>query len=133
MASQARGCLSPTILPDGGGAEGTQPIYVRSGDAISINFFTLHRDSEIFGPDPEDFRPERWADIRPTWEFLPFGGGARHCPAQQLALFWVAYTLVRMLMEYREVRNEDNTEEFVENMKLNMESYNGAKVSLVMA
>jgi cytochrome P450 len=100
---------------------------------IVINFYTLHRDPDIFGPDPEAFRPERWAEARPTWEFLPFGGGARHCPAQQLALFWVAYTLVRMLMKYKEISNEDLVEEYVENLKLNLESRNGAKVSFVPA
>jgi cytochrome P450 len=117
------------MLPTGGGRDGKQPIYICPGDTIIINFYTLHRDPDIFSPDPEAFRPERWADARPTWEFLPFGGGARHCPAQQLALFWVAYTLVRMLMRYREMRNEGEVQGFVENMKLNMESGNGAKVS----
>jgi cytochrome P450 len=67
----------------------------------------------------------------PTDKFLPFGGRARHCLAQQLALFWVAYTLIRMLMRYKEIKNEDSVEEYVENMKLNMESENGAKVSFV--
>jgi cytochrome P450 len=98
-----------------------------------MNFFILHRDAEIFGPDPEAFRPERWTEARPGWNFVPFGGGARHCPAQQLALFWVAYTLVRILLRYKEMRNEDPVEEFVEIMKLGMESANGAKVSFVGA
>ncbi|KAF2190337.1 cytochrome P450 alkane hydroxylase-like protein [Zopfia rhizophila CBS 207.26] len=131
VAAQTRGCVAPAILPTGGGPDGSRPIHVQSGDTVIINFFTLHRDSKMFAPDPEVFRPERWIDARPTWEFLPFGGGARHCPAQQLALFWVAYTLVRMLLIFREIRNEDPVEDFVENMKLNMESLNGAKVSFV--
>jgi cytochrome P450 len=106
-------------------------VFVQPGDTIAINFFTLHRDPKLFGPDPETFRPERWAEARPTWEFLPFGGGARHCPAQQLALFWVGYTMVRILLKYESIRSEDSVEEYVENMKLNMESLNGAKVSFV--
>jgi cytochrome P450 len=132
VASQTRGCTADAIFPDGGGHDGSQPVYVQSGDVIVINFWTLHRDATVFGPDPEAFRPERWAEARPTWEFLPFGGGARHCPAQQLALFWIAYTLVRMLRRFKEIRNEDPVEEFVEQMKLNMESWNGAKVSFVV-
>jgi len=131
VASQTRSCLAPTLLPTGGGARDTLPIFVQKGDTIVLNFFTLHRDPNVFGPDPEAFRPERWGQARPTWEFLPFGGGARHCPAQQLALFWVAYTLVRMLLELGEMRNEDAVEEYVENMKLNMESENGAKVAFL--
>lgn len=131
VAAQSRGCIAPSILPTGGGPDGKLPVYVKPGDMIAINFYTVHRDPEIFGPDPEDFRPERWAETRPTWEFLPFGGGARHCPAQQLALFWVAYTLVRILMRYENIRNDDPIGEYVENMKLNMESENGAKVSFI--
>ncbi len=103
------------------------------GDTVTMNIFSLHRNPDEYGPDPDIFRPERWIDARPMWEYLPFGGGARHCPAQQLALFWVTYTLVRMLQKYGEIRNEDPVHEFVENMKLNMESHNGAKVSFVPA
>ncbi|KAH7402392.1 cytochrome P450 [Phaeosphaeria sp. MPI-PUGE-AT-0046c] len=131
VAAQTRTCLTATTLPTGGGPSGNLPVYVVPGDTIAINFFTLHRDSSIFGPDPEAFRPDRWTHVRPTWEFLPFGGGARHCPAQQLALFWVAYTFVRILLAYSDIKNEDKVEAYIENMKLNMESYNGAKVSLL--
>lgn len=104
---------------------------MQPGDTLVLNFFTLHRNPKLFGPDPEAFRPERWAEARPSWEFLPFGGGARHCPAQQLALFWISYTLVRMVLKFKEIQNQDPVDEFVENLKLNMESWNGAKVSFV--
>jgi cytochrome P450 len=87
------------------------------------------RAKERHGPDSEAFRPKRWSDARPTWEFLPFGGGARHCPAQQLALFWIAYTVVTTALELGDIRSEEEVDEYVENLKLNMESHNGAKVS----
>jgi hypothetical protein len=38
-----------------------------------------------------------------------------------------------MALEFGEVRNEDPVEEYVENLKLNMESANGVKVALVRA
>lgn len=96
-----------------------------------MNFYTLHRNPVIYAPDPDFFHPERWRDIRPSWHYLPFGGGARHCPMQQLALFWVAYTVVRTAMEVKAVRNRDEVEDFVECLKLNMESGNGVQVELV--
>lgn len=120
------------MLPIGGGSDGSSPIYLNLGDTIVINIYSLHR-SEVYAPDPDRFRPERWEDIRPAWEYLPFGGGPRHCPAQQLALFWVAYTVAKMAKVYKELRNMDSTEEFIESMKLNMESLNGARVKLVLA
>ncbi|KAF2750981.1 cytochrome P450 [Sporormia fimetaria CBS 119925] len=137
VATQSRTCLTPTTLPTGGvspdSTSNDLPIAVLPGDTLLLNFYTLHRSPTVFGPDPESFRPERWVDARPGWEFLPFGGGARHCPAQQLALFWVGYTLVRMLLAFEEVRNMDEVEGFVERMKLNMESERGARVSFVRA
>ncbi|KAF2792105.1 putative cytochrome P450 alkane hydroxylase [Melanomma pulvis-pyrius CBS 109.77] len=131
VPNQSRTALTPSILPTGGGSTGTQPILLFLGDTVSMNFYTMHRNSAIYSPDPNAFRPERWRDIRPGWHYLPFGGGARHCPAQQLALFWVAYTVVRMAMEVKGVRNRDEVEEFVECLKLNMESGNGVQVELV--
>ncbi|KAL1595191.1 hypothetical protein SLS60_009879 [Paraconiothyrium brasiliense] len=120
------------VLPIGGGHNGSNPVYLHPGDSVSINIYSLHR-SEVYSPDPEIFRPERWDKIQTTWEYLPFGGGPRHCPAQQLASFWVVYTLVKIAMVYQEVQNCDPEMEFIENLKLNMESLNGARVKLIVA
>ena len=35
----------------------------------------MHRDRELWGEDAENFKPERWSDAKPTWEYLPFNGG----------------------------------------------------------
>ncbi|PVH95533.1 cytochrome P450 [Periconia macrospinosa] len=130
VANTSRSCKEAAILPVGGGQDGLRPVYLHPGDSVNINIYSLHR-SEVYYPDPEAFRPERCETIRPTWEYLPLGGDPRQCPAQQLALFWVAYTVVKMAMIYKEVQNHDPVEEFVENMKLNMESLNGARVKLI--
>ncbi|ORY13521.1 cytochrome P450 [Clohesyomyces aquaticus] len=131
VASNSRVCLRDTVLPTGGGPGGSAPVYVSQGDTTTINFYTINRRTDIYGSDAEEFRPERWQTLRTTWEFLPFGGGPRHCPAQQLALFWISYVLVRMALKIKELRNRDEVEGFVEDLKLNMESKNGAKVGLV--
>lgn len=107
------------------------PITVIKGDTVMFNVYTMHRNPEVFGDDVDEFRPERWRDIRPFWNYLPFGGGARHCPAQQLGLFWVSYTMVRLVMEFKEMQNMDPEPEYVEMLKLNMESGNGIQVRLL--
>jgi cytochrome P450 len=132
VANTSRSCSKAAVLPVGGGPNSSSPVYLHPGDSVNINIYSLHR-SEIYAPDPENFRPERWETTQPMWEYLPFGGGPRHCPAQQLASFWVAYTLVKMAMVFKEVQNRDTVEGFVENMKLNMESLNGARVRLLVA
>lgn len=43
------------------------------------NIYAMHRDIEVFGPDPEEFVPERWNGLRPGWGYLPFNGGPRIC------------------------------------------------------
>lgn len=46
----------------------------------------VHRDPRGFR-DPDRFEPERWlADITPSWPFFPFGGGARRCVGEPLAV-----------------------------------------------
>jgi cytochrome P450 len=131
LANNSRICLQETILPSGGGADGTLPIRVFPGDTISVSYYTLHRRADFF-EDPEAFRPERWQTLRTTWEFLPFAGGPRHCPAQQLAVFWIGYVVARMALRFQEIRNMDPVDDFVEEVKLNLQSRNGAKVAFIV-
>ena len=40
-----------TILPQGGGSDGTSPILVRKGTTVALNLWSMHHDPEIWGPD----------------------------------------------------------------------------------
>ncbi|TVY12842.1 Cytochrome P450 monooxygenase lepH [Lachnellula arida] len=71
-----------TTLPRGGGKDGQSPILVRKGTHVSSNNWALNHDADIH-PDPYVFKPERWVDKRQSWEFIPFSGGPRICPANQ--------------------------------------------------
>ncbi|KAF2033258.1 cytochrome P450 alkane hydroxylase [Setomelanomma holmii] len=130
LPTVSRDCLTETTIPYGGGPDGSQPVCATPGDRVLWSVYTMHRNPEVFGDDVDAYRPERWQSIRPGWHYLPFSGGVRHCPAQQLALFWVSYAVARMAMEFKEIRSVDPVEEYVENLKLNMESGNGVKVAL---
>jgi cytochrome P450 len=133
LPTLVRVCLDETKIPYGGGPDGSQPICVVPGDTVTCNIYTLHRNPDVFGEDVESFRPERWKDIRPGWNYLPFSGGGRYCPAQQMSLFWVSHVIARMAMDIAEIVNKDPVEEYVENIQLTMESLNGVKVALVPA
>ena len=48
--------------------------------------YVVHRDARWF-PEPDQFRPERWAepDDRPKFSYFPFGGGTRVCIGERFA------------------------------------------------
>jgi cytochrome P450 len=70
-----------TVLPRGGGSDGTKPLFVAKDTAFNACWWSMHRDPAVFGPDAEEFIPERWEDpsLRPYWSYVPFGGGPRVC------------------------------------------------------
>lgn len=94
----------------------------------------MHRRTDFFGPDAEEFRPERWMDgqLRPRWEYLPFNGGPRICVGQRYALTEVGYVLVRMAQEFKTLESRDPGP-WIESLALTLCSHNGTQVSLTAA
>lgn len=82
VAINARRALHATTLPYGGGPDGNSPISIRKGERVAYSTFSLHRRTEVYGPDAQEFRPERWGEevLRKVgWSWLPFNGGPRIC------------------------------------------------------
>ncbi|GAB1521111.1 hypothetical protein RhiTH_004202 [Rhizoctonia solani] len=78
--------------------------YVPAGAQIPISIFHMHRRKDLWGPDAEEFDPERWLDERlkkyvtpNPFIFLPFSAGPRICLGQQFAYNESSYFLVRLL------------------------------------
>lgn len=74
-----RAAYADTILPTGGGPDGQSPIFVHKGQRIVLSTYSMHRRTDIWGEDANEFRPERWEDLRPLWAYVPFSGGSRIC------------------------------------------------------
>jgi cytochrome P450 monooxygenase len=68
-----RQAANDTTLPRGGGPDGSQPIFVEKGDIAHCNRYLLHRDESYWGADAAEFKPERWENARPLWNFVPYG------------------------------------------------------------
>ena len=68
--------------------------------------------------------------MKPGWNYLPFGGGPRACPGQNLALTEVAYVLSRMAQEFEEIECRDEVAAYIEKLQLTTTSRNGAKIAL---
>lgn len=60
-----------TVLPRGGGKDGKSKIFVPKGASVDYSVYVMHHRKDIWGPDAEDFRPERWENRKAGWEFLP--------------------------------------------------------------
>lgn len=74
-----RECLEDVVLPRGGGPHGIKPVFVPKGVRVVIATYAMQQRRDIWGDEPAEFRPERWEDRKPGFEFLPFGGGPRKC------------------------------------------------------
>lgn len=90
----------------------TRPITVvtRAGDSVTIpqhsQLFTsvhlLHHDKQVWGPDADEFNPERWLDCRGNvkqnlCEYLPFLAGPRGCPCAPFVSMQLKTMLVLLL------------------------------------
>ncbi|KAK5093850.1 hypothetical protein LTS08_008809 [Lithohypha guttulata] len=89
-----------TTLPRGGGLDGKSPIYLPPQTDVNFSSHVMHRRKDLWGPDAEEFRPERFAGRKSGWEYLPFNGGPRICIGQQFALIEASYVVVRLLQKF---------------------------------
>ncbi|KAI9657902.1 MAG: hypothetical protein M1821_002559 [Bathelium mastoideum] len=128
-----RTVLNDCVLPRGGGTDGDHPIFLRKGDWVHTSMYSMHRDPDIWGPDADVFRPERWETARPQWEYIPFFGGPRICPAQQMAFTQSAFVVVKLLERFGSLENRDPEWRYVEENKVTLESRNGCLVGLMPA
>lgn len=95
-----RTATKTTILPTGGGPSGHSPILVRRGELVVFSQYVNSRKQNLYGPDADDFRPERWQTGELTdigWAYFPFSGGPRACLGQDFAMMEISYTIVRLL------------------------------------
>ena len=88
IPENGREAIRNTVLPVGGGPDGKDPVMMKKGDFALWSVWAMHRRTDLYGEDAEEFRPERWLDgeteegekgLRVGWEYLPFNGGPRIC------------------------------------------------------
>ena len=137
VPANSREAYEDTVLPLGGGPDGSAPLFVPKGGVVAWSVYTMHRRKDYYGEDAEDFKPERWIDdsatgrkgLRPGWEYLPFNGGARICLGQQFALNEASYTTVRLCQAFSGIESRDS-EVWTESLTLTCVNLHGAKVGL---
>jgi cytochrome P450 len=74
------------------------------GVIVVVPTWVVQRDARWF-PEPEAFRPERWADGAsrqlPRFAYLPFGGGPRQCIGNAFAMMEAVLLLATTAQRFR--------------------------------
>lgn len=70
----SRLAMKDGTIPVGGGPDGKSPIFVPKGTSVDYCVYALHRRKDLWGPDADEFKPERWENRKVGWEYLPFNG-----------------------------------------------------------
>lgn len=87
---------------------GTVPIP--AGTYIGYNAYATGRDASAWGPDANDFRPERWGKeieeiqaryrrVSARGEFIAFHGGKRKCLGEKFAMWQIRWTMAMLVRE----------------------------------
>ncbi|MEM9775704.1 MAG: cytochrome P450, partial [Chloroflexota bacterium] len=77
---------------------------VKAGEPLLISLGGLHRDPNVWGPDANDFRPERFMpaefDQIPENAYKPFGNGMRSCIGRPFAMQEAHLAIAMMLQRF---------------------------------
>ena len=75
--------------------------FVKSGTRYIACAFLISRNPDMY-PEPERFRPERWATLNPSpYDYAVFGAGGRMCPGFTFAGQMVKTSLAAILSQHR--------------------------------
>ena len=113
-ARVARLAKKDTTLPKGGGSDQQSPVLVKKGTTVCCGIWCVQHDPDIWGEDVQEFKPERWQNRTATWEYIPFSGGPRTCPAMQQSYIHGIYLLVRLMQRFKRIENQDSVFEWSE-------------------
>lgn len=91
--------------------------HVAAGMMVITNAWAIGRDPDSWGPDPDEFRPERFLDCPVDYkgqdfELIPFGAGRRGCPGTAFAMATDEFVLANLMFGFdwklpRGMRAED--------------------------
>lgn len=82
-------------------------LYMYPRCSITFSPLHIHRRTDLWGEDAEEFKPERWfaegsdrVHVSNPFAFVPFNGGPRMCLGQNLAYLLVSHTVVSLVRGY---------------------------------
>ncbi|KAI0191915.1 cytochrome P450 oxidoreductase [Astrocystis sublimbata] len=79
--------------------------YIPGGVIVGVNAWVLHRD-EVYGRDPDEFRPERWLEAseadrtRMNQLLFSFGAGTHTCIGRNIAMMVICKVVVEFCRRF---------------------------------
>jgi len=76
--------------------------FFPGGTVLSVPSYTIHHSKEIWGPDAEEFNPDRWFNLtdRQKNAFIPFSYGPRSCVGRNVAEMELALIVATVFRRY---------------------------------
>ncbi|KAG5727413.1 Cytochrome P450 52E1 [Termitomyces sp. T112] len=99
--------IKATIWPSHDPAQ--KSIYIPAGTQLIYSVFIMHRRKDLWGPDADEFDPDRFLDdrlkryLKNSFIFLPFNAGPRICLGQQFAYNEISFMLIRFIQQFTSV------------------------------
>ena len=101
------------------------------GTVVTGCIYLTHQRQDLY-PQPKQFKPERFLERQYSpYEFLPFGGGARRCPGEALALFEMKLVLATILSRYQLVLADEKRVEKPKAIGVNYPPASGLKMVML--
>jgi cytochrome P450 len=76
---------------------------IPEGSLVAYSIYATHRQEDVY-PNATQFNPERWLEEKAkhpnTFDYLPFGYGARYCIGARLATMLIKLHLTHLLKHY---------------------------------
>lgn len=104
----AAGLTLERVVPAGGAQLAGH--FLPGGTLVGCSAWVVHRDTSVFGENPDEFRPERWIEASPERQALmqsclfSFGSGSRTCIGKNISLLEM-FKVVPAVLRAFEVSN----------------------------
>ncbi|KAJ5151645.1 hypothetical protein N7492_009940 [Penicillium capsulatum] len=98
----ATGLPMSRIVPKGG--QTIAGAWFPEGSTVGINSWVAHHNTDVYGPDADQFRPERWLEGNATKEmdayFFSFGQGSRTCLGKNVSLLEISKGIPQLVRQF---------------------------------
>ncbi|XP_045493108.1 cytochrome P450 4c3-like [Colias croceus] len=107
-----------------------------AGSGVVVSIWGAHRDPKYWGPDAENFDPDRFLperfNLANSCSFMPFSNGPRNCLGYQYALMSVKAAVSAIIKNYKVVGLEETSPAPKMRMKLEimMKAVDGYRIAL---